>query len=391
MRNIRRIVVGVDGSDTSRAALRWAYDEAGGHGTSLTVVTAWHSPPYPKSPRSARCRRRATLTSQSTIPGLARWADRRPRGHDAAVHVRTVVEEGNPVQVLIEQSARPICWWSDRAATEALPACCSVRSATTSSRTRSARSSSSVDHGRAAPDGNRATTQLAAGRRPRRKRRHRFDGGTGRRRGGRDHYSRAHHDRGNSGLGGGRCPWPSGSTSRSAANVIPSAPCWPQSASNWRNPPPTNSTSSPQSTSPRGRASRRRTAGGRAHGSRRLRCARRRGTRHRPRRSDQSVAGRRLVRRGLHRRIHIAHLGHSVAAGADSCGRNLRRRAARARDNRRGECPPGPSSGRARHGSTGLGGAAAMAVTYGIGTWSAPRSLRSEPSRLRMWDHRGAM
>ena len=50
MRNIRRIVVGVDGSDTSRAALRWAYDEAASHGASLTVVTAWHSPPLPQTP-----------------------------------------------------------------------------------------------------------------------------------------------------------------------------------------------------------------------------------------------------------------------------------------------------------------------------------------------------
>lgn len=40
-----RIVVGVDGSPESRAALRWAYDEAGRRGATLEVVTVWSFPP----------------------------------------------------------------------------------------------------------------------------------------------------------------------------------------------------------------------------------------------------------------------------------------------------------------------------------------------------------
>lgn len=39
-----RIVVGVDGSDTSRRALRWAAEEARAHDAELHVVHAWEVP-----------------------------------------------------------------------------------------------------------------------------------------------------------------------------------------------------------------------------------------------------------------------------------------------------------------------------------------------------------
>jgi nucleotide-binding universal stress UspA family protein len=41
---VRRIVVGVDGSETSRHALRWAAAEAKSHGSQLHVVHAWEVP-----------------------------------------------------------------------------------------------------------------------------------------------------------------------------------------------------------------------------------------------------------------------------------------------------------------------------------------------------------
>ena len=41
---MQRIVVGIDGSEASRAALRWALDEARLRGASLEAVQAWHSP-----------------------------------------------------------------------------------------------------------------------------------------------------------------------------------------------------------------------------------------------------------------------------------------------------------------------------------------------------------
>lgn len=39
-----RIVVGVDGSGSSRSALRWAADQARKHGAPLVAVMAWHYP-----------------------------------------------------------------------------------------------------------------------------------------------------------------------------------------------------------------------------------------------------------------------------------------------------------------------------------------------------------
>jgi nucleotide-binding universal stress UspA family protein len=41
---VRRIVVGVDGSETSRHALRWAAEEARNHAAQLHVVHAWEVP-----------------------------------------------------------------------------------------------------------------------------------------------------------------------------------------------------------------------------------------------------------------------------------------------------------------------------------------------------------
>jgi nucleotide-binding universal stress UspA family protein len=41
---MERIVVGIDGSETSRAALRWAMDEARQRKAAVEVVHAWHQP-----------------------------------------------------------------------------------------------------------------------------------------------------------------------------------------------------------------------------------------------------------------------------------------------------------------------------------------------------------
>lgn len=45
-----RVVVGVDGSEPSEAALRWAADEARRRGTGLHVVTCWDFPMLPWGP-----------------------------------------------------------------------------------------------------------------------------------------------------------------------------------------------------------------------------------------------------------------------------------------------------------------------------------------------------
>jgi len=105
MSDMKFIIVGVDESESSREALRWAYDEATHHGASLTVVTTWHAPPLGMTPRygsqppegyeNQPKRNALALLEQYT----AELESRSP-----AVDVRTSLEEGHPAKVLIERS-----------------------------------------------------------------------------------------------------------------------------------------------------------------------------------------------------------------------------------------------------------------------------------------------
>ena len=106
MSGIEKIVVGVDGSDSSRNALRWAYDEAAHHGASLTVLTTWHPPAMPMTPPYG------TLPPQDygdqprreALALLERFTAEL-EARSPAVDLRTSIEEGkNPSKVLIERS-----------------------------------------------------------------------------------------------------------------------------------------------------------------------------------------------------------------------------------------------------------------------------------------------
>ena len=103
MAGIETIIVGVDGSESSRAALRWAYDEATHHGATLTVLASWHAPTLPTSPGTGFEEGYETLPRRSAMSMLdelvAELDDR-----DPAVDIRTSIEEGNPAEVLIERS-----------------------------------------------------------------------------------------------------------------------------------------------------------------------------------------------------------------------------------------------------------------------------------------------
>ena len=105
MAGINRIVVGVDGSDSSREALRWAYDEAAHHGASITAVAAWHLPALPMTPGygSAPPEGYVSQPKQDALDLLERFV-RDLDVREPAVDVRTAVEEGNPAAVLIELS-----------------------------------------------------------------------------------------------------------------------------------------------------------------------------------------------------------------------------------------------------------------------------------------------
>jgi nucleotide-binding universal stress UspA family protein len=105
MAEIKLIVVGVDGSDSSRKALSWAYDEAAHHGASITAISTWHPPAMPMTPPygSIPPEGYASQPKQEALNLLERFVGALDV-REPAVDVQTAVEEGNPAEVLIERS-----------------------------------------------------------------------------------------------------------------------------------------------------------------------------------------------------------------------------------------------------------------------------------------------
>jgi nucleotide-binding universal stress UspA family protein len=95
------IVVGVDGSDSSVRALRWAAGQAKLTGASLTVVTTWEfpptfgwAPPYPSDFDPSKDARAALQKNVDTV-----------LGPDPEVAVQLEVVEGHPAFVLTDKAA----------------------------------------------------------------------------------------------------------------------------------------------------------------------------------------------------------------------------------------------------------------------------------------------
>ena len=99
----KNIVVGVDGSPSSRTALTWAAAEAADHGADLVVLNVWeHTLPPPTG---------SVSVSESYVPDPSqRTAEdlveliKEVLGEDPPVLVQPRVKQGNPAKVLIEES-----------------------------------------------------------------------------------------------------------------------------------------------------------------------------------------------------------------------------------------------------------------------------------------------
>ena len=97
-----RIVVGVDGSPASKAALAWAVEQAGLTGASVEAVIAWHYPimvaGMPYAPiamvESADFGEFATKVLSHAIAEMV--------DPDGPVKVSSVVREGNSARVLLD-------------------------------------------------------------------------------------------------------------------------------------------------------------------------------------------------------------------------------------------------------------------------------------------------
>jgi nucleotide-binding universal stress UspA family protein len=93
----QRIVVGVDGSEPSKEALRWALSQARLVGASLDAVTAWQ---YPASYGLAVVSGDLDLEDEAKKALSQSLAE--VGGDASGVEVRQVVGEGPPAEVLLD-------------------------------------------------------------------------------------------------------------------------------------------------------------------------------------------------------------------------------------------------------------------------------------------------
>jgi nucleotide-binding universal stress UspA family protein len=102
-----RIVVGVDGSEHSAAALRWAVGHARATGATVRAVQVWQYPYVAVSPLSVGgMMPSGELLGESTETSLAAAIDHALAGTDlVASEVEPVVREGAAVRALLDEAA----------------------------------------------------------------------------------------------------------------------------------------------------------------------------------------------------------------------------------------------------------------------------------------------
>ena len=92
-----RIVVGIDGSPSSEAALRWAMTLSKATGGQIDALTTWRIPiTYGWALRTAGFEKEARALLTNTVDAVC--GAKRPHG------LRLIAEEGNPARVLLEHS-----------------------------------------------------------------------------------------------------------------------------------------------------------------------------------------------------------------------------------------------------------------------------------------------
>jgi nucleotide-binding universal stress UspA family protein len=96
-----RIVVGVDGSDSSRDALRWAGAQAEATGAELVAVTAWSYPPasYPTTVGYVPMGDRTDLAAESRA-----MLERTVKETLGETPVTLRVAQGHPAMVIIAEA-----------------------------------------------------------------------------------------------------------------------------------------------------------------------------------------------------------------------------------------------------------------------------------------------
>ena len=98
------IVVGVDGSEGSRRALRWAFEESREHDAKLLVVTAWSLPAPPMAPPFGSYPWEGSFDLSEPARQLVTTSIAEALGPDPEGVVESVVVQGNAAKVLLERS-----------------------------------------------------------------------------------------------------------------------------------------------------------------------------------------------------------------------------------------------------------------------------------------------
>ena len=99
-----RIVAGVDGSESSLSALRWAIRQAGLTGAAVDAVAAWHNPVMAASYGYVPVGTEEDYDFKEITEKILADAISSAQAPDSDVRVRSNVIEGNAAQALIDAS-----------------------------------------------------------------------------------------------------------------------------------------------------------------------------------------------------------------------------------------------------------------------------------------------
>jgi nucleotide-binding universal stress UspA family protein len=102
-----KIVVGIDGSEPSEDALRWAVEEGRVHGALVVAVHAWEPPVLPADVEPVPARDYVGILAevQEAAERLVEESVRKVAGAEAGARVDAVAVEGRAAEVLVDAAA----------------------------------------------------------------------------------------------------------------------------------------------------------------------------------------------------------------------------------------------------------------------------------------------
>jgi nucleotide-binding universal stress UspA family protein len=100
------VVVGVDSSEGSLAALRWAARYGAATGTPVKAVLVWHYPTTASAPPPGHAPEQVQQQVEGEEADALKEAIAKAAPDTAGAHVKGVVRYGHPAEALIDESSR---------------------------------------------------------------------------------------------------------------------------------------------------------------------------------------------------------------------------------------------------------------------------------------------